>query len=821
MFHDDVFDLLEQYVTCDKLFLVGDLNVHFDCKSDASASQMNKLLHSLDLQQIVSCPTHRLGHTLDVLITNDPLSVLDLSVVDKALSDHFCINFRLSLAHPGPMKKTVTSRSLRKIDPTTFKADIVHALSTDTVSSIDTETYNHKLREVLDKHAPLVSRRVSDRPSAPWMNDTIIQARQERRRSERQWRRSGLTVHRQIYVHHKNRVNTMIRHAKQNYISDRIENARTSRDLFHLTSTLVGSANSVSLPHTSSPDDLASSFSQFFSNKIEKIRNDLDQAPSDSVSSLTPTFTGAFLDSFLPVTSDQVKDIITHMPKKSCQLDPIPYSLMSQCLDELLPAITNIVNVSLASGTVPLPFKNALVTPLLKKSTLDAQQLKNYRPVSNLPFLSKVLERIVLRQLMQHLEIHNLLEPFQSAYRKSHSTETALLRVVNDLLQASDRGEVSILTLLDLSAAFDTIDHEILLNRLQDVFGCTGVVLSWFRSYLSDRTQSVVVSGAQSAPSLLKYGVPQGSVLGPILFTMYTQQLSLVIKPFLLSYHFFADDTQLHKSAQPNSISSLVKDMSVCVENISDWMHANKLQMNGEKTECLCVGSKKKLEQVTTTSLSFANTTIAFSETVRDLGVHLDSHLNMDSHIDHLCKTLYFFLRRLGKIRQYLSVSAANKLAVSFILSRLDYCNSLLIGLPDSKLNRLQRIQNRAAHIVLRRPRRESSVPLLRALHWLPVKARIEYKVACQCFHCHTSSTAPPYLSSLLRPYNPTRSLRSQNSALLTVPRYSLNSFGKRAFSVSGPTVWNSLPETLRVKNTLPTFKRHLKTHLFQKYLSD
>ena len=162
------------------------------------------------------------------------------------------------------------------------------------------------------------------------------------------------------------------------------------------------------------------------------------------------------------------------MPKKSCDLDPIPSPLFHDCLDELIPVITDIINTSLISGVVLQCFKHALVKPLLKKSDLDPELLKNYRPVSDMPFFSKVLERVVLTQLMTDLETHNLPEPFQSAYRKCHSTETALLRVVNDLLQASDDGHVSILSLLDLSAAFDTIDHVILGQRLASTFGCTG-----------------------------------------------------------------------------------------------------------------------------------------------------------------------------------------------------------------------------------------------------------------------------------------------------------------------------------------------------------
>ena len=218
--------------------------------------------------------------------------------------------------------------------------------------------------------------------------------------------------------------------------------------------------------------------------------------------------------------------------------------------------------------------------------------------MSNLPFLSKVLERVVLTQLMTHLETHNLLERFQSAYRKCHSTETALLRVVNDLLQASDDGHVSILSLLDLSAAFDTIDHVILSQRLSSTFGCTGTVLGWFESYLSNRTQSVFVNDVQSAPSTLKYGVPQGSVLGPILFTMYTQPLGSVIQQLGTTYHFFADDSQLHDSAAPSDFPNLVRDIASCIEEVEVWIKGNKLKlkMSSDKTKLISTGSNSKLK---------------------------------------------------------------------------------------------------------------------------------------------------------------------------------------------------------------------------------
>ena len=306
------------------------------------------------------------------------------------------------------------------------------------------------------------------------------------------------------------------------------------------------------------------------------------------------------------------------------------------------------MNKSLSSGVVPQYFKHAPVKPLLKKASLDPNCLKHYRPVSNLPFLSKVLERIVLKQFLQHLQSHSLLEPFQSAYRKCHSTKTALLHVVNDLLQASDSGCVSILSLLDLSAAFDTTDHNILITRLRSTFGCSGTVLEWFISYLSCRTQFVFV-GHESTPSVLKCGVPQGFVLGPLLFTLYTHPLSTVICQSGLSYHFFADNSQLHKSSVLSDFPVLACCLTDCIEDVAEWMADSKLKMNDDKSEL--IGTRSKLSQVIPNfaPMSISDCDISFSQSVRNLGFYLDETLSMDAHIKYLCCILFCQLRRIGK----------------------------------------------------------------------------------------------------------------------------------------------------------------------------
>jgi len=212
----------------------------------------------------------------------------------------------------------------------------------------------------------------------------------------------------------------------------------------------------------------------------------------------------------------------------------------------VLPFIVNLINSSLISGTVPNCLKQAIVRPLLKKPGLDTNELSNYRPVSNLPFIGKLLEKVVLSQIHNYLSQYDLYTKFQSAYRQYHSTETALLRVHNDILTSIDRKEEVILVLLDLSAALDTIDHSILLNRLETRYGIKGLALNWFKSYLEGRSQSVCVDNILSEPSELICGVPQGSVLGPVLFTLYSAPLEDIIKKHNLNLMIYADDTQLY-----------------------------------------------------------------------------------------------------------------------------------------------------------------------------------------------------------------------------------------------------------------------------------
>ena len=265
------------------------------------------------------------------------------------------------------------------------------------------------------------------------------------------------------------------------------------------------------------------------------------------------------------MTQLTVKECILNSAPNSCGRDPISSKLLIECLDYIFPSLTDPFNSSLASDIFPQCLKSALVTPVLKKRCLDHNDLNNYRPVSNLCFITKTLEILVLSKVSSYLNSHNLSNTCQSAYRPGHSTETALLKVFSDLFLSLDKGNISVLALHDFSSAFDTIDHPILEHRLHTDRRSTDAVLQRFSYYLTDRTRYVSLSNHCCAFAPVHSGVPQGSVLGPMFFTMYIKPLSAIIDIHSILHHSFADDILLQMSAPSDRISELLHTIQSCL----------------------------------------------------------------------------------------------------------------------------------------------------------------------------------------------------------------------------------------------------------------
>ena len=321
--------------------------------------------------------------------------------------------------------------------------------------------------------------------------------------------------------------------------------------------------------------------------------------------------------------SNEIRSLILTSNNSSCILDPIPTKLLKQCVDEVLPMITAIVNKSLTHGHFPSDLKHALIKPHLKKPGLDTNELNHYRPVSNLHFLSKIIKKIVVSRLEEHMYAHNLYDPLQSAYRAKHATETAIIKLNNDIIGGMDEGKCTILASLDLSAAFDTVDHDILLRRLQNVYGTDKTALLWFKLYLKDRTHRVYIKETLSERHNLDCGVPQGSVLGARLYSMYAYPLCTIINEHNLHYHSYADDTQIYMQCDnnENAITDVIVRLENCIKDISSWMMHNSLQINENKTDFIIFSTTPhKLKKHT---LQVGTNIIELSKTVKILGVNL------------------------------------------------------------------------------------------------------------------------------------------------------------------------------------------------------
>lgn len=799
----------------DRILIVGDFNVHVCCPAETLSRDFLNLIDSYNLVQYVNSPTHIHGHTLDLVLSYG-LIVSDLETIDNGFSDHKAVAFNISFLCPKEIPLVLPSKR-RKLN-SNMVDDFCSMFNEMVELKLDNEylhvnmggdellsAFSLTCTHILDQIAPLQTR-CPKRKSEPWLNESTRALRRLGRQAERKWKQDKLQVSFEIFKGLLFDYQKLVKAERTKYFSDLIQkNHGNPRVLFNMLNTAVNPPASAGLEGST---QLCNKFRKFFIDKVADIRSSiqlLDYAQPALMSSCSTVF-----HQFEPVSMPDLAGIVKHMKPSTCPHDCIPTWFLKQVFKTVGPSILNLINNSLMAGVVPGNFKHAIVQPVLKRIGLDPTDLGNFRPISKLPFLSKVLEKVVLIQLQSFLEKNLVFEVFQSGFRVKHSTESALLRVQNDLLLNTDTRASSILMLLDLSAAFDTIDHNILVSRLENHVGICGIALKWFTSYLADRSFAVKVGECMSTSAPLKCGVPQGSILAPLLFSLYLLPLGAIFRKHGVSFHLYADDTQIYlplKKENGLDISPLLN----CLADIKDWMALNFLKFNENKTEIMLFGSDGK--QGTTNSILGPLAEYSKPE-VKNLGVLVDPELKFVKQINSVVKSCFFNLRLVAKMKPFLSFRDLEIVIHALVFSRLDYCNSLYIGVSQKELSRLQMVQNSAARLLTGTRKQVHITPILFSLKWLPVKFRIEYKLLLFVFKS-LNGLAPKYLETIVNRYSSVRPLRSSDQLLLVVPRSKLKLRGDRAFSVAGPRLWNSLPLSIRSAQTISSFKSLLKAYLF------
>ena len=831
-------------------FLMGDFNFQIQDTSNFYTRKLLSLLDSMGYDQLVpSVPTHIRGGTLDLVIcqSEDRKKVQSMSIFPEGtMSDHFLVLTDLVIGSEDCDYKTRAQvsmyRDFKAVSPETFRKAL-YLQDVTCIQSAETPTdalkaYEEVMEGLVEAVFPM-KRVKKHKKMRPWRNNTEVrEALRIRRQAERAWEKNRTPLTKKRYNDLKRHFGRVEKEARMKFLKDDLEESKDdARGLQRKLNRLLGKVETV-LPEAGCNQQLAEDFAEFFSNKVEKIRTSVSKEKDCAMTSGNAVNTlnsdgQSTLEVFEEVSIEQLKRLVKGMADKSCDLDTIPTWLVKECIDDLAPHLQRIVNLSLQCAQVPVTLQQALVFPTIKNAHGDRDSLNNYRPVSNLPFISKLLEKVALEQITSYLDDHDLLNRHQSGYRVGHSCETLLLGMFEDLLRELDQGNVVALLLLDMSAAFDTVDHSKLLDVLHYRFGFGGTVLQWIESYLQSRCFRVNVRGELSKIIHLICGVPQGSLLGPILFLLYVEELQDLVEPYGLKIKLYADDSQLYLSLVPTDEEGWIaakEKIEDCLRRIKQWMVDHWLKCNESKTEFLLLGKGSSLEKLSfCPSLDFGGSELlpmkCSGSVGKTLGFLLDENLTLERQVNSVKRQCGLILKNLWQVNRCLDFRTKVLLVKQLVISRLDYCNILYNGLPKKLIVRLQKTLNSCVRFIYNlQGHQEDYTPYLKETHILPIEKRIEFK-ACLTAYKIVWETAPEDLQDRVPmddEIDNGRSMRS-NATLdrlkLRYPKFtSLNAksrLRKRQPSVFLPDLWNQLPLSLRSLESVTDFKAQLKTRLF------
>ena len=849
-FLDEFADYLSELLSKTGLPLImGDFNFQWQDERNFYTKKLVELLDSLEFSQLVPRqPTHNRGGTLDLVVCPKEVEekVNSLEIYPEGTeSDHFLVLSELFLetehGNIQDRNRVNTYRDFRSVDPVLF-AKAVRGLNLEERMLSDSpeenfEIFERELEDLVDTTVPL-RRRKKAKKLRPWRdNEEVRQALRLRRSAERAWEGNKTPITKKQYNAMKKMFGKVDKEARINYVKADLEESKgDSNGLQRKLNRLLGKSEVV-LPETGCDRQLAEDFADFFTGKVEKIRNSVttEGHAYEDVEPLEDFARTCTFEEFREVSCEEIERIVKDMADKTCDLDLIPTWMIKECIGVFAPLFTRVINSSLRKAVVPETFQQAIVFPTIKNPNGDRDSLSNYRPVSNLPFISKVLEKVVLDQLNEFLQENNLLNPHQSGYRVGHSCETLLMGMFDDLLQEMDKGNVVALLLLDMSAAFDTVDHSKLVDVLRRRFGVRGTALQWFISYLGSRNFRVNVRGELSRMICLICGVPQGSLLGPVLFLLYVEELQDLVRAYGLKIKLYADDSQIYVSLVPldeERWRGTKRNVEECLAHLKAWMVQHWLKCNESKTELLILGKSSAIDKLTfEPSVRFGDVDVGpidFKGTSgKTLGIYMDENLTLERQVNSVRKHCGMLLKNLWQVNRCLDFSTKILLVKQLVISRLDYCNILYGGLPKKLTDRLQKVLNSCVRFIFGlHGHQEDYLPYLRETHILPIEQRVIFK-ACLMAYKIIHGSAPEYLCEQIPadkgpdvPVVLTRKTAVPDLYKLQYPKLSSvnarSKLRKRRPSVLLPDLWNALPLDLRSLTTVESFKTRLKTRLFE-----
>ena len=806
-----------------EIVCVGDFNYDQFKTNTTEWREVEKTMSSFKLQQIITKATRITKDSescIDHIWTNRPDMYSSRDVMCCFLSDHKLIYTGRKNITIKRESKIIEARSFRKFNETNFVSDL-NDINWDPVGTADSpdQGWDHFVGlflPVCDKHAPVKKIKVSDQQPS-WINDDYLDLRRQTQKAREIAEKSNSTADWKKARLLRNKLNHLRNKLKSSDLQEKLnENKSNSRGLWKtLKSVLPGKTISeipaVKTEHgmVNDKQEVCNEINSFFSSIGEKLAEKFNHIDDECTE--LPTFEGENF-TFESITEEEVFKCLESLDvKKATGLDGISSRLLKAGAAPLSTPLTMLFNNSISSGQVPQKWKLSRVTPLFKEGSRD--DVNNYRPISVIPVVMKIFERLIHNQLYAFLSTHNLLSSHQSGFRPKHSTVTTLTDVTDYILKNIDAGHFVGGVFIDLKKAFDTVNHKILLKKLAS-FGIAGLELDWFKSYLSDRKQATKMGTTLSKSKGVSFGVPQGTILGPLLFTMYINDLPLTVSSET-KITLYADDTAVFYASK--DINEINAHMNVILERITSWMGVNKLTLNAKKTKAMlfCTSCfKKRSDEL---SLCMSGEQLETVDQCKYLGVILDQSLKWDAQIDQTCKKVSKYIGMMYRIRPLLATTHMNTIYKAIILPRLTYCDTVWGNCSSTLCTRIERLQNRAGRAILKVPVRTSSQLIRERLDWKSL-SDLRYEHLCVLVYKCVAGFVPQYLQatfSSVKNYHSykTRGSTQGNMALNLKPR---TEAGRRTFLFRGAKAWNALDAQL--KTPLPvsaaTFKSLYRTTL-------
>lgn len=806
--YDDLIEMIDTVYKCKPhadILLLGDFNIDLL----KPQPRWDGIVSSLGFKQLITLPT-RVTETsstlLDHIYSNNHSSVLNASLADLSISDHSPIFCTKTTKMPKSNHKghtVISFRSFKNFDRDSFLSDLNVArfdqVFNHTVPDQALECWYDTLLPIINKHAPIKKMRVKHPKLPPWMSNKITEAMDQRDllKKAKQF---------QDYKTARNRLKNMVRDSKKAYFNKLVENNRDISQIWRALNSLIrgSTSNSTQIPRHLTPDI----FNSHFSSVATSLSNPDNASPnnSDNLSLYCKQKTANKAPFQIPpIAVHELGRLISQLQnKKSSGPDEISNHLLKLSLPYTVDSLTYIFNLCIQRNTFPQALKKAKVIPLPKsKNTSD---VSNYRPISLLSVLSKLLERHIHINLTKYMDRLALFHPLQSGFRSNHSCSTALSLLTDKCLSAINSSQLSGVVYLDFSKAFDLVDHKILLNKLSLYLNGSDS-LSFFQSFLENRSQQVYVHGAYSREESVLYGVPQGSVLGPILFCIYVNDLPLHFSDNSVECHMLADDTTLR--TQNRRLENIQQSLQHTLRDISQWCSENNMVLNPLKSKSMVITTRQK-HQLSPLSLDLTingNSIEKVSEH-KLLGVIIDDKLRWHSHIEHLCKRVSRNLFLLSKLQSVITLDARKMFYNAHIKPHIDYASVIWDGCSDALFKTINSRHRRSAKLILPDPSLTTDAKLT-ALNIPQLKQQLLFNKSV-FMHKILHDQAPEYLTHL---FQSTPSRYSTFKHNLACPKPRIDIF-KTSLSYSGAYVWNSLPTCLKSTSNLKTFKTHLQKYI-------